>query len=177
VAGIVLVDSTFLIPKQFASRQAFEDWKNSNLALQAPLWVMYRMGLARLINIGIFQNHGYPVEIALELAALQSRNQVFDTNIEEVISGMLPLTQASAAAENLGDLPMVVLWAGSSPTAMEQFSAQRAEIAAYSTNSVTHVVAGADHGSILGSEQYAQQVSDAVLELLEAIRMGGRLAK
>ncbi|MEJ2305683.1 MAG: hypothetical protein P8Y14_29525 [Anaerolineales bacterium] len=53
---------------------------------------------------------------------------------------------------------MAVLWAGESGTAQEYLSAIRAEIATYSTNTVTRVIAGADHLSILGDQRYAPQV-------------------
>jgi hypothetical protein len=41
---------------------------------------------------------------------------------------------------------------------------------------VTRVIEGANHGSILGNEQYAQQVSDAILGVIEAAHTGQPLA-
>ncbi|MBZ0288281.1 MAG: alpha/beta fold hydrolase, partial [Anaerolineae bacterium] len=47
VAGVVLVDSTFLIPKRFANQSEFDSWKSNNDALQALAWAIYRVGLMR----------------------------------------------------------------------------------------------------------------------------------
>jgi pimeloyl-ACP methyl ester carboxylesterase len=176
VSGIVLVDSTF-VPEPFTNQSEFDQWKMALDALNTPFWVMYRLGLARLTEPGTVQRSGYPSDIALELAALKSRNQVFDAYYAETIQGMRALADESAAAENFGELPMVVLWASLSATANEHYAADREETAGYSSNSVTRIVEGADHGSILGNEQYAQQVSDAILDVIEAAETGEPLAQ
>ena len=177
VAGIVLVDSTFLSPKSFADQSEFDAWKSSNDPIKALEWSAYRIGLVRLMAPGDFRQSGYPPDIVPELAALRSPNRVFDTDYAEQVATRRALTEASAAAENLGDLPMAVLWAGESPTAQEYFRSLREETAAYSSNSVTRLIADATHGSILGNEQYAQQVSDAILDVMEAVRTGEPLAQ
>jgi hypothetical protein len=41
---------------------------------------------------------------------------------------------------------------------------------------VTRVIEGANHGSILGDERHAQQVSDAILDVIEAAQTGEPLA-
>jgi pimeloyl-ACP methyl ester carboxylesterase len=171
VDGIVMVDSTF-VPGQ----RDVAGWKSFNDVIQVPLWVMWHTGLGRLTGSGAFQQYGYPPDVAREIAALQSRNQTFDITYAETIHAMPALSADSAAAENLGDVPMVVLWASESDTAGERLAAHRAELAAASTNSVTRVIEGANHGSILGNEQYAQQVSDAILDVREAAQTGQPLA-
>jgi hypothetical protein len=93
---------------------------------------------------------------------------------------MWALTEASAAAENLGDLPMAVLWASETYATMERISALRElreEFATYSANSVTRIIEGADHGSILGNERYAQQVGDVILDVIDVAQTGEPLAK
>jgi hypothetical protein len=71
---------------------------------------------------------------------------------------------------------MAVLWAPESWKSQDAYltelPAARAEISTYSSNSVTRTVEGADHVSILGNEAYAQQVSDAILDVIEAARTG-----
>ena len=116
-----------------------------------------------------------------ELAALSVRNQTLDTDIaEKGFDAMWPLMQASATAENLGELPMAVLWASESNAIYENSPEGRPfrdEIATYSTNSTSRIIEGTNHGTILGSEQYAQQVSDAILDVIEAARTGEPLAQ
>ena len=177
VVGLAQIDSSFLFPHDFTSQAEFEQWKSSNDAIQAIPWALYRTGLMRLTSPGGFQAAGYPSEIVSELAALQSPNHVFDADFAEQIAARLPLTEASAAAENLGDLPLMILWAGESPSMQPVFADRRAALEAASSNSATRIIAGADHVSLLGNEQHAQQVADAILALIESVRSGETLSQ
>jgi pimeloyl-ACP methyl ester carboxylesterase len=172
VVGIVLVDSTFL-PK----KSDYESWITMNNAIQVPLWAMTRTGLLRLLFSGQFTQIGYPTDIALELGAMQPSNQTFDTTYAETIKGMWSLVEANVAAERLGKLPMVILWATRSDTNHPRIAVFREEMATFSSNSVTRYIEGADHGSILGNEQYAQQVSKAILDVIQASKTGSPLAQ
>ncbi len=176
VSGIVLVESGLLIPKQFASQSEFQDWKSSNDILQAALWGMTRFGVLRLMMPGQFQEWGYPADIAGELAALRSSNQVFDSDYAERLPARWALNEASAAAEHLGNLPMMVLWGTEglnfSPADLAHLHDLQQEVATYSSNSLTLNVEGADHGTILGKAQYAAQVSAAVLAVIESAQTG-----
>lgn len=177
VVGVVLVDSTFLIPSEYDNQSEFDAWKRANDALKVLEWIAYRTGLVRLTAPGDFQKSGYPQEIVGDLTALRSPNRVFDADYAEQIATRKEFTQASAAAENLGDLPLAVLWASESATAQDFFRAQRDQIATFSTNSSTRVIEGADHGAILGNERYAQQVSNAILAVMKAAQTGERLSQ
>ena len=173
VAGIVLVDSGLVIPESFASQREFDQWKASNDALQILVWGTNRTGLMRLSGDRDFASAGYSPDMVPEMVALHSSNRVFDTSYAESVSAYWELTKASAAAENFGDLPMVVLWASETKTMMERIPAIRQyhdKIATYSTNSATMVIEGANHGSILANEQLSQRVSDAILGLVAAAR-------
>ena len=55
--------------------------------------------------------------------------------------------------------------------------ARREEYSTFSTNSTTRIIEGADHLSLLGNEQYAQQVSSAILDVMNAARTGEPLAQ
>ncbi len=176
VEGIVLVDSAILIPKHFADETEFDAWKSTFAGQDVLFGALLRIGVFRLTASTPFVNAGYPPDVATELGALQSRNQVLETDFAEFHDEMWELTKASADAEDLDSLPMIVLWAPNSWTATDQVMqgapAARAEISTYSSNSVTRSIEGADHGSILGNEQYARQVSDAILEVVAAAETG-----
>ncbi len=180
IEGIALIDSAILYPKHFADQAAFDAWKGAFAGQHTVFGAMMRLGLPRLTDPATFENAGYPPDVALELVALHSRNDVIDTDYAEFQDEMWALTKASATAENLGDLPMTVLWAPESwrnqDVYLTDLPAARAEISTYSSNSVIRSIEGADHVSILGNEQYMQQVSDVVLEVIEAVRTGQRLA-
>ena len=175
VVGLVLVDSTFLVPDHFASQSEFDAWKSSNDALKAVEWALYRVGLVRLTAPADFQRSGYPAVVIPEMVALRSRSQTFDVDYAEQVAARRQLTDASNAAKNLGALPTFVLWAGQSPTVQPFFAPMREEMLTYSSNIVSKIVEGADHGSILGSEQYSRDVADAVLRVIAAARTGERL--
>jgi pimeloyl-ACP methyl ester carboxylesterase len=180
VVGIVLVDSAVLIPDHFAGQNEFDEWQKQWQGTDTLFEWMTRIGLTRLLDPGQFQASGYPPGIATELTALHARTQVIDTDFAEFVTEYRTLTDASAAAKNLGNLPMAVLWASQTLDAFEAhvagFRAAREEIATYSGNRVIRVVEGANHGSILGNEQYAQQVSAAILDVIEAAQTGQPLA-
>ena len=110
VAGVVLVDST-LIPRE----HDYPSWKSFNDVLQIGLWAMTRTGIVRLTVSSQFQSIGYPPNIAPELSARQPRNQTFDTTYAETIAAMPAFIEVAAPAENLGNLPIAVLWAGGRP--------------------------------------------------------------
>jgi hypothetical protein len=86
------------------------------------------------------------------------------------------LGQQVKAAHDLGTLPLVILWAGHPELTTSEDKAILAAIwktvPIISSNSSTRVIEGADHGSIVGDEQYAQQVSEAVLEVIESAQTG-----
>ncbi len=172
VSGIVLVDST-VIPGE----SDYPSWKTFNDVVQIGLWAMTQTGLLRLTVSGQFQASGFPPDISQELSAQQARNQTFDTTYAETIAAMPAFIAAAAPAEHLGSLPMAVLWAGAGPMGGEHRAEARTAMAGYSSNSTTRMIDGADHGSILGTEQYAQQVTDAILDVIDAGHTGEPLAQ
>jgi hypothetical protein len=76
---------------------------------------------------------------------------------------------------------MIVLWGTEglnfSAADLAHLHELQQEIATYSANSVSRNVEGADHGTILGKAEYAQQVSDAVLDVIESARTGEPLTQ
>ncbi|MBX3084667.1 MAG: alpha/beta hydrolase [Anaerolineae bacterium] len=178
VAGIILVDSQLVTPKRFASEGEVNQNRSYWDIVQGLGSVMTRVGLTRLIGNGDFQRFGYPPEIAQEIVGLQARLQVVDAYYAENGPAFPALQAASAAAENLGDLPVSVLWASQTNDQNQGNPSLRPfmeELSTYSTTTVTRVVEGANHGSILGMEEYARQVSEAVLDLIDAVQTGKRL--
>jgi pimeloyl-ACP methyl ester carboxylesterase len=173
VTGVVVVDS--LTVGGIASESELDQYKPAYYAAVVPVWLMQRLGVMRLLGTGSARAMGYPPEIAPELAALQSHNQTLDTDmLEKGLPAYWTLIQASEAAEDLGDLPLAVLWASESYATYDRAAVNK--VATFSSNSVTRVIEGANHGSILGTEQYAQQVSDAILDVIEAAQTGRSVA-
>ncbi len=179
VSGIVLVDTAYTV-LQFKDAGDYEQWKRDNDLLNAPLWALARLGISRFINGNAFQVNGYPPEAVATLTALRSTDQAFDTYYAEGIAAAWQ-NQPEYAAARLGNLPLMVLWATVlprqlSPSEETRLAELQSEVAAYSSNSETRYIEGSDHGSILGNEQYAQQVSQAILDVTAAAKSGERLA-
>ena len=178
VTGIVLVDSQLVTPKHFASQNEVAQNRSYWDVVRMLSSAMTRMGLMRLINSGEFQRYGYPADIAQEMTGLQSRNQVVDAYYAENGPAFPALQEASAAAENLGDLPVAVLWASQTYSLNEANPTLRPfaeELSTYSSNCVTRFIEGADHGSILGNEQYARQVTQTILDVITSAQTGEQL--
>ncbi len=175
VAGAVLVDSQLVTPKHFASQSDIDQNQSYWDVVRMISSIVTRIGLTRLAQSNQFQAWGYPPELAPEMNGLQARNQVIDAYYAENGPAFPALQDASAAAENLGDLPMIVLWASDTYDYMGKIPNLRAlrdELPTYSSNSATRTIDGADHGSILGNEQYAQQVTQAILDVIEVVQSG-----
>jgi len=181
VVGIVLVDSAILLPETFETDDAFLQWKRENDLLQVFLWAMVRTGVYRLTIGGELHSYGYPEAIANELTALRASNQAFDTYYAEAVLYRRELTHESTAAQNLGSLPLAVLWATDVPPAASAQSGRLTQlqqvVAGYSSNSTTRYIEGANHGSIIGDPRYAQEVTDAILSVVDAAKTGSVLER
>ncbi|MCL4247997.1 MAG: alpha/beta hydrolase [Anaerolineae bacterium] len=180
VAGIALVDSHLVTPKHFASQGDID----SNMAywnvVSALSSALTRVGVTRIVGNGDFQRAGYPPELVPELTAMQARNQAFDAYYAENGPAFPALQEASARAEDLGDLPMMVIWAGQTYGTNQANPSLRPlaeELSTYSSNSASRIVEGADHLSILGNAQYARQVTSAILDVIDAAQTGVPLAQ
>lgn len=171
VQAVVLVDTGFVLPDSFADEAAYLQWKRENDILQVLLWGMMRTGIYRLIVPDQLRAAGYPPEIAAEYAALRADNRMFDTYYAETILPRRELAEASAQASHFGDLPLFILWADYSTLPADQFSmisGYQRTVETYADNPVIQTLAGSDHGSIIGNEQYAQQVTETILQAANA---------
>jgi pimeloyl-ACP methyl ester carboxylesterase len=177
VVGIVTVDSA--VPQTWPDISGYEKYKAQNESAYWLLSVLARFGVARFIIGREFASYGFPSAVSAELTALKSNNQAVDTWDAEVRLAQWNLAQQSKAAENLGSLPVVVLWAGHPEMSAEDHVLLKAihdSVLAFSTNTVVRVIDGADHGSIQGNEQYATQISAAIREVIESAHTGQPLA-
>ena len=152
VVGAVLLDSQLVTPKHFASQSEIDQNRSYWDVVKAVSSVMTRIGVTRLMQSNQFQTWGYPAEIAPEMNGLQARNQVIEAYYAENDPAFPALQDASANAENLGNLPVAVVWASETfamNTANTTLRPLAEELSTYSSNSVTRIIEGADHGSIL----------------------------
>lgn len=178
VLGMVLVDSA--IPLTSLDLDGYEKYKSQNESAYWLLSALVRFGAARFIIGREIEGYGLPPAVAAELTALKSTNQAVDTWDAEVRQSLLKLSQQAKAAADLGARPLVILWAGhpelTAPEDRAKLKTIWSQVAVFSSNSVTRVIDGADHGSIQGNAQYAAQISAAIREVIESAHTGQRLA-
>jgi pimeloyl-ACP methyl ester carboxylesterase len=179
VLGLVLVDSA--VPYAWSEVSGFEQWKAQNESAYGLLTVLQRVGAARIIIQREFQGYSYPPEIVNQLTAFKATAQGVDTWDAEFRLAQWDLGQQSRAAEDLDELPVIVMWASypdvTAPEERAYLESVWASVPEFSSNSRVLTVEGSNHGSIIGNEQYAQQVSDAILDVIEAAETGEPLAQ
>ena len=177
--GVVLVDSA--VPYMWPEISGFEQWKAQNESAYGLLTVLQRVGAARVILQREFQGYNYPPEIVNQLTAFKATAQGVDTWDAEFRLAQWELSQQSQAAEELGELPVIVLWASypdvTAPEEREHLESVWASVPEFSTNSQVLTVEGSNHGSIIGNEAYAQQVTNAIRDGIVAAETGERLAR
>lgn len=180
IAGIILVDSHLVTPRHFASQGEIDSNLTYWNVVSALSSALTRVGLTRLVGNSDFQRSGYPAELVPELTAMQARNQSVDVYYDENGPAFPALQEASASAEDLGDLPTMVIWASQTYDTNQANPSLRPlaeELSTYSSNSASRIVEGATHLSILGNEQYARQVTNAILDLIDSAETGDPLAQ
>ena len=178
VLGLVLVDSA--VPSTWPDMSDFEQWKSQNESAYALTFALMRVGAARFIINREFQGYGYPAAVSTELTAYKATAQGVNTWDAEFRLAQWGLGQQAQAAENLGALPMVDMWVTHpevSPDYQDILREVWQKVGTFSSNSVTRIFDGASHGSIVGNEQYAQQVSIAVLDVIKAAQTGEPLSQ
>ena len=111
-----------------------------------------RLGMGRLLGAS-----------AMEMASF----------IDEYVTANRSASEAGALT-SLGGKPLIVLTAeeGNAPGWIEK----QAALAALSTNSLHSVVPGATHQSLVDNPTHAAVVSQAIVDVVEAIRTGAPLA-
>ena len=181
VSGVVLVDTAYASAIHFANEDEYQQWKRDNDLLNAPLWAMIRTGIGRVMNASSFRDNGYSGQALDQLVAFRSTNQAFDTYYAEGIAVGWQ-NQAAFAAASVGSRPLMVLWATQLPRKLKPeeeavLAALQQGVAALSSDSETRYLQGSDHGSIIGNEQYAQQVTAAIQDVSEAVRTGKLLSQ
>lgn len=179
VLGLVLVDSA--VPYVWSEVSESELWKSQNESAYALMMILQRVGVARIIIQREFQGYNYPPQVVNQLTAFKATAQGVNTWDSEFRLAQWELGQQSRAAEALGELPVIVMWASypdvTAPQERAYLESVWASVPEFSSNSRIMTVEGSNHGSILGNEQYAQQVSDAVLDVIKAAQTGGPLTQ
>lgn len=167
VAGLVLMDSSY--PDQWAStpeRRALYKKVSTQLRLAQ---VLSRLGVLRVMGL-LGPDPGLPEPFNHEFKAAFAAAKDWDTQSAEFLATPAIAAQVKEARFR-DDLPLAVLSATvhGTPASEEQvWQSWQAEMASLSSNSILHVVDGADHASFWRDPETLKVSIAAILDVVDA---------
>jgi pimeloyl-ACP methyl ester carboxylesterase len=172
VLGMVLLDSTAPKPVTNHAKPKAPGSYDVMSHLSAMMATTGEVGLTRLyahVEAGTL-----PPQSRAEIRASIAKADTVKSTIDEYVQANTAMEQA-AELRDFADKPLVVLTAGSG-SAPDWFAKQD-RLAALSTNSAHHVIAGAVHEDLVAKQADAARSSQAVLDVVSAVRTRAPLAK
>jgi pimeloyl-ACP methyl ester carboxylesterase len=172
VVGLVLLDASE--PHQF---DLHPDWLAQDTTLLSKMLL-----IKTLLRLGV--GHAYfalggeadfqdlPSQQHDEIAAAWSSVTYWQSQEASMRAGEGIFKQAQSLG-SLGNLPLVVITRGTDLT--DGWGDLQNQLAALSTDSIHITVEGATHASLIFDPQHAQVVSQAILQMVNAIQTGKRL--
>ena len=167
VAGMVLVDST--APASAANpgtpSPGHGGSSNAMSRVSALVSTAARLGLARLYAQSAFGS--LPPRSRDEVRASVATASMLRSTIDEYLQATASTEQA-AALRDFADKPLIVLTAGSGHDAA--WSVAQNRMARLSTNSVHRIIDGATHEDLITDQADAAATTQAILDVVSAVR-------
>jgi pimeloyl-ACP methyl ester carboxylesterase len=175
VSGVVLVDAAH--PEQLARYPELLKEAEAYGRLSSVFPFLARIGLFRLYFAtgGEIDFQDLPPRQHDETAAFWSSPEYFTSQRSE-LDDALKIYASEQDMGNLGSLPLFVITA-SETGPYPAWPALQDDLAGLSTDSIHQIIEGATHSSLVFNPAYARQVSAAIIQVVEAIRDGKRLAE
>lgn len=164
VAGMVLLDSS--TPRQFTALPDYPAAYAMGRRLMALFPPLARVGLLRLAGGGF---GGLPPQARSQERALAATAREASSQRAEWSQLPAVFTQAQALT-SLGEKPLIVVTAGLGQQA--GWPAAQRQLAGLSSNSVQRTVAAADHTALLDNEATSANSSQAIRDVVSAVRTG-----
>jgi pimeloyl-ACP methyl ester carboxylesterase len=174
VAGVVLLDEAS--PLQFVKYpELFADGDNY-LQMVNVIQFAARLGMAHLYFVlgGEMDFAGLPEPQKSQFKAIWSSPQYFQAQGAEIRSARSIWTDA-LNLKDLGNKPLMVISRG--VDLGYEWDTYQSDLATLSTNSHHIKMEGANHGALVFNQKYAHTVSDAILQVVDAVRSGTRLGE
>lgn len=171
VAGMVLVDSTAPAPAPPTTTSREESSHDATDRVSALASIVARLGLVRVLSQ--LTEDGLPPRSGDEVQAGTTSADNLRSTIDEYVQASASVQQA-ASLRDLGEKPLVVLTAGAGLDAAR--SAAQNHLAALSTNSGHRVVDGATHEALVADQRHAATTTQAILQVVSAVRGTGPAA-
>jgi len=165
VAGMVLLDSS--TPRQLTALPDYRATYSTYRRLSALLPPLARVGLLRLVTAGAFD--GLPPQARSQELALTVTARGLSGQLAEWSELPAAFTQAQTLI-GLHGKPLIVVTAGRGQ--QTGWSAAQDQLARLSTNSLHRVVSGADHTALLYNKAMSANSSQAIRDVVSAIRTG-----
>lgn len=173
VAGMVLVDGSH--PDQWVRMGVSSKVIAVSNYISA---LLARFGVFRLFN-GEFKllADGLPQQQYAELMAFASAPRALSTGGDALFVWDSISRSLVNEADNLGDLPLIVLSVTDQPVKGEKLTELQAELPSFSTKSEHITVQGAYHEGLVAQQKYARVVTESILRVVETARQGVPLAE
>jgi pimeloyl-ACP methyl ester carboxylesterase len=172
VLGMVLLDSTAPKPAVNLGKRTAPGSYDLMTHLSAVVATSGELGLSRLyahVEAGTL-----PPRSRDEIRASIAKADTVKSTVDEYVQANTAMEQA-AQLTDFGSKPLVIVTAGDG-SAPDWFAKQDA-LAALSTNSAHHTIAGAVHEDLVAKQADAAQSTKAILDVLSAVRNKAPLAK
>jgi pimeloyl-ACP methyl ester carboxylesterase len=172
VAGMVLLDSSAPKPAVNPAKPKAPGSYDLMSHLSAVVATSAEVGLTRLyahVEAGTL-----PPRSRDEIRASIAKADTVKSTVDEYVQANTAMEQA-AQLTDFAAKPLVVLTAGDG-SAPDWFAKQD-RLAALSTNSAHHVIAGAVHEDLVAQQADAAQSTQAILDVVSAVRSKAPLAK
>ena len=174
VAGMVLIDSTSPDydsdgATSHPSAAGSDDLVGRVAALTSSV---ARLGLGRLY--AAVAPADLPPREQAQVQASSATAATVRSTLEEYARANASVVEA-ASLRDFADKPLMVLSAGVGSAA--DWPQKQERLAALSTDSVHRVVEGASHAGLVGEEAHAATTSQAILEVVSAVRTGQPLSR
>lgn len=174
VVGLVLLDSSH--PDQWTSTPEGQAQFETNAKIYRLAPILVRLGVMRVLGL-LQPDSGLPAPFNNELKASFAATKDWDAQSAEFLTSLTTASEVreSVIAENI---PLFVLSGTEhgTPAAQEQlWQDWQSQLASLSTNSVHHVVDGADHASFWRDPEIAKVSIAAIMDVLAASQNGASL--
>jgi pimeloyl-ACP methyl ester carboxylesterase len=174
VAGLVLLDSSS--PDQWTSTPEGQAQFESNATIYRLAPTLVRLGVMRVMAL-LQPDSGLPSPFNEELKASFAATKDWDAQSAEFLASLTSAAQVKEARFR-DSTPLVVLTATEhgTPAAQEQlWQSWQALLVSLSTNSIQHIVDGADHASFWRDPETAKVSIAAILNVVDAAQNSGAL--
>ena len=174
VAGLVLLDSSS--PDQWTSTPEGQAQFESNAITYRLAPALVRLGVMRLMAL-LQPDSGLPSPFNQELRASFAATKDWDAQSAEFLASLTSAAQVKEAGFR-DSIPLVVLTAtehGMPPAQEQLWQGWQTQLVSLSTNSIQHIVDGADHASFWRDPETVKVSIAAILDVLKVAQNSGAL--